>query len=263
MKIYNNAHAFARNRLWLGMTLALFGSADAAEPWLLEAVQIEAKPIQELSPATTRLQGESLETLQKTSGDTASLLRMTPGVSLNAAGGVSSLPAIHGLADDRLRIKVDGMDLIASCPNHMNPPLSYLDPSNVASLAVYPGIAPVSLGGESIGGTIAATTVAPEFADRHQLSVALTKHLTSIASVASNAPYIGLLGTVLGILVTFHDLSLGEGLSANAVMLGLALALKATAAGLLVAIPATLAYNGLLRRVDVLTSEWASQRGEP
>ena len=34
---------------------------------------------------------------------------------------VSSLPAIHGLADDRLRIKVDGMDLIASCPNHMNP----------------------------------------------------------------------------------------------------------------------------------------------
>jgi iron complex outermembrane receptor protein len=35
---------------------------------------------------------------------------------------------VHGLADDRLRIKIDGMDLIASCPNHMNPPLSYLDP---------------------------------------------------------------------------------------------------------------------------------------
>lgn len=100
------------------------------------------------------------------------------------------------------------------------------------------------------------------FADRHQLSVALTRHLTSIASVASNAPYIGLLGTVLGILVTFHDLSQGDGLSASAVMLGLALALKATAAGLVVAIPATLAYNGLLRRVDVLSSEWASLRGE-
>ena len=39
-----------------------------------------------------------------------------------------------GLADDRLRIKVDGMDLIASCPNHMNPALSYLDPSNVGML---------------------------------------------------------------------------------------------------------------------------------
>lgn len=100
------------------------------------------------------------------------------------------------------------------------------------------------------------------FPDRHLLSVALTRHLTSIASVASNAPYIGLLGTVLGILVTFHDLSQGDGLSASAVMLGLALALKATAAGLFVAIPATLAYNGLLRRVDVLSGQWASQREE-
>jgi len=99
-----------------------------------------------------------------------------------------------------------------------------------------------------------------QFADRHLLSVALTRHLTSIASVASNAPYIGLLGTVLGILVTFYDLSQGDGLSASAVMLGLALALKATAAGLFVAIPATLAYNGLLRRVDVLSGRWASLR---
>ena len=96
--------------------------------------------------------------------------------------------------------------------------------------------------------------------DPHSLDVALTHHLTTIASVASNAPYIGLLGTVLGILVTFHDLAQGSGLSASAVMLGLALALKATAAGLLVAIPATLAYNGLLRRVGVLTARWRSLR---
>lgn len=50
--------------------------------------------------------------------DTASLLRDVPGLSLYGAGGVSSLPSIRGLADDRLRIKVDGMDLIAACPNH-------------------------------------------------------------------------------------------------------------------------------------------------
>jgi biopolymer transport protein ExbB len=96
------------------------------------------------------------------------------------------------------------------------------------------------------------------YADPHSLHVALTRHLTAVASIASNAPYVGLLGTVLGILITFHDLSLGEELSAAAVMLGLALALKATAAGLLVAIPATLIYNGLVRRVDVLTARWNS-----
>jgi len=97
-----------------------------------------------------------------------------------------------------------------------------------------------------------------DYLEPHGLQVALTKHLTVLASIASNAPYIGLLGTVLGILVTFHDLSSGAELSASAVMLGLALALKATAAGLVVAIPATLIYNGLVRRVDVLTARWNS-----
>ncbi len=97
-----------------------------------------------------------------------------------------------------------------------------------------------------------------DYGDPHNLQVALTSHLTAIASIASNAPYIGLLGTVLGILITFHDLSSGAELSASAVMLGLALALKATAAGLVVAIPATLIYNGLVRRVDVLTARWNS-----
>ena len=99
-----------------------------------------------------------------------------------------------------------------------------------------------------------------DFVEPHSLQVALTRHLTAIASIASNAPYVGLLGTVLGILITFHDLSMGDQLSASAVMLGLALALKATAAGLLVAIPATLIYNGLVRRVDVLMARWNSLR---
>jgi iron complex outermembrane receptor protein len=96
--------------------------------------------------------------------DTASLLQDVPGVSLYGAGGVSSLPSIHGLADDRLRISVDGMDFIATCPNHMNPPLSYLDPNAVSKIKVYAGITPVSVGGDSIGGTIVAETAAPRFA---------------------------------------------------------------------------------------------------
>ena len=102
--------------------------------------------------------------MRSSTSDTASLLRDVPGVSLYGAGGVSSLPVIHGLADDRLRIKVDGMDLISACGNHMNPPLSYIDPSNVGSIQVFAGIAPVSVGGDSIGGTILVNSAAPEFA---------------------------------------------------------------------------------------------------
>jgi len=96
--------------------------------------------------------------------DTASLLQDLPGVSLAGAGGVSSLPGIHGLADDRLRVKVDGMDLIAACPNHMNPPLSYVDPSSVGSVKIHAGVTPVSVGGDSIGGSIILETLPPAFA---------------------------------------------------------------------------------------------------
>lgn len=98
------------------------------------------------------------------SSDTANLLSDEPGVSLYGAGAVSSLPALHGLADDRIRIKLDGMDLIASCPNHMNPPLSYVDPNHISILDVYAGVTPVSLGGDSIAGTIVAETTPPVFA---------------------------------------------------------------------------------------------------
>jgi biopolymer transport protein ExbB len=95
------------------------------------------------------------------------------------------------------------------------------------------------------------------------LKIALTRNLTTISSIGANAPYVGLLGTVLGILVTFYTMGQGGKIEVNAIMLGLALALKATAAGLLVAIPAIMFYNALLRKVDVLTARWqAAQDGK-
>lgn len=97
-----------------------------------------------------------------------------------------------------------------------------------------------------------------EFKHIELLKVALTRNLTTISSVGSNAPYVGLLGTVLGILITFHEMGQGNKLDVNSIMLGLAMALKATAAGLLVAIPAILFYNGLMRKVDVLVSRWTA-----
>lgn len=107
---------------------------------------------------------EEIVAKRASTSDTAALLSDVPGVSLYGAGGISSLPVIHGLADDRLRIKVDGMDLIGSCPNHMNPALSYIDPNQVGAVKVWTGATPVSVGGDAIGGTIAVDTAAPVFA---------------------------------------------------------------------------------------------------
>ena len=96
----------------------------------------------------------------------------------------------------------------------------------------------------------------PTFSQADALQVALTKHLTLISSVGANAPYVGLLGTVFGIMITFYDIGNSGAVDTQSIMLGLALALKATAMGLFVAIPAIIFYNGLLRRVDVLTADW-------
>ena len=112
----------------------------------------------------TVLDKTSLVRQLTSTSDTAALLGDVPGLSLYGAGGVSSLPVIHGLADDRLRIKVDGMDLISACANHMNPPLSYIDPTSVERIQVYAGMTPVSVGGDSLGGAIIVNSAAPEFA---------------------------------------------------------------------------------------------------
>jgi len=93
--------------------------------------------------------------------------------------------------------------------------------------------------------------------------LALSKHLSAIASIGSNAPYIGLLGTVLAIILTFYVVGeQQENINPGEIMKHLALALKATAIGLVVAIPATAIYNALLTRVDRLMSEWEILRDE-
>jgi len=89
----------------------------------------------------------------------------------------------------------------------------------------------------------------------------LTKGLFIIASVASNAPYIGLLGTVLGIMLTFYTIGLEGLVDTKKVMVGLALALKATALGLLVAIPSSVLYNYLLRKIKEKISLWEMENG--
>lgn len=96
--------------------------------------------------------------------DTAKLLENTPGVSMYENGGVSRLPAIHGMADDRLKILVGGVQATSACSNHMNPPLSYVDPNNVQKIEVLSGVMPVSNGGDSIGGSILVTPRQPAFA---------------------------------------------------------------------------------------------------
>lgn len=93
------------------------------------------------------------------------------------------------------------------------------------------------------------------FKTKKALDIALTKHLSIIGTIASNAPYIGLLGTVLAIMLTFMTMSAGD-IEATKIMASLALALKATAVGLVVAILSQIFYNILARYAEVQESKY-------
>jgi biopolymer transport protein ExbB len=84
-----------------------------------------------------------------------------------------------------------------------------------------------------------------DYKSRKELELALLKNLPFIGTVASNAPYIGLLGTVLGIMLTFYKVGVTSKIEAGEIMVNLSLALKATAVGLVVAIVAVVMYNTL------------------
>ncbi|EAI6381040.1 TonB-system energizer ExbB [Campylobacter jejuni] len=98
------------------------------------------------------------------------------------------------------------------------------------------------------------------YENQEQFDDAISENLTTIYIIYSNAPYIGLLGTVIGIMVTFYEMGLAGNIDVKSIIVGLSLALKATALGLLVAIPALMAYNALLRKVSLLSNAYKANK---
>jgi biopolymer transport protein ExbB len=92
--------------------------------------------------------------------------------------------------------------------------------------------------------------------NRERLELELSNNVSTVATITVNAPYIGLLGTVLGIMLTFYTLGETGAVDTKQIMGGLALALKATAMGLLVAIPSGIFYNVLLRKMERILAYW-------
>jgi biopolymer transport protein ExbB len=86
-------------------------------------------------------------------------------------------------------------------------------------------------------------------------------NISLLATVASVAPFVGLLGTVIGIIRAFRAVSMSSG-GASLVAIGISEALVGTAAGLVVAIPALLFYNYYANKIRRLTQDWEIAGGE-
>ena len=101
-----------------------------------------------------------------------------------------------------------------------------------------------------------------EYTHRDELELDLTDNISIVSTIASNAPYVGLLGTVLGIMLTFYTLGDIGAVDAKRIMIGLAMALKATAMGLIVAIPAIIFYTILTRKIERILTRYDIQNEE-
>lgn len=144
-------------------------AAIAALPLFIHAPASHAED-KTLPEVQVREHGEpaSKQDQLPTTSDSARMLEGLPGVSAYSAGGVSALPVLRGLADDRIKIRIDGAETTSACGNHMNAPLSYIDPTQVSAVKVLAGVTPVSLGGDNIGGTVDLRSAQPTFATNSQ-----------------------------------------------------------------------------------------------
>ena len=95
-----------------------------------------------------------------------------------------------------------------------------------------------------------------DYKHRDTLELDLTDNISVLSAIGTNAPYVGLLGTVVGIMITFYTMGDVGAVDAKKIMVGLALALKATAMGLVVAMPAIVAYTITLRKIERILTKY-------
>ena len=154
---------FMRKPLALAVSFAFAATPVWAQESTAEPVNVDVNATRYDADAVVA--GKELDIQRAANVDTATLMTNVSGVAFQVGGAVSSIPVIRGLSDQRINTLVDGVDAIPACPNHMNTPLSYVDPSSIKSMTVYKSLKPVSVGLNSIGGAIVASTGQPTFAE--------------------------------------------------------------------------------------------------
>jgi len=145
-------------KIHIAVSLALYASLPA----LAEQTQLPTLVIED---NTTRPGTFSAAPDASGLKDAASLLNRVPGANVNRSGPLTGIAQYRGMYGNRVNISVDGASIKEAGPNSMDPPLSHLATPLIESLQVHRGIAPISSGMESIGGSMKATMKKGEFAD--------------------------------------------------------------------------------------------------
>ncbi|WP_395646761.1 TonB-dependent receptor [Terricaulis sp.] len=153
----------------MNLRLLLSASVLCALPSLASAQQARELPPIVAESDEVQLLGQTdideaaIAARRNASPNALGALNGAPGYASQSNGGISSLPVVRGLADDRILTTIDGAVATAFCPNHMNPTSSYIQAGRLARVTLMPTLAPVSAGGDNIGGVIALDSAPPAF----------------------------------------------------------------------------------------------------
>lgn len=144
------------------LLLSVYSQGQAAEP------EIEEIIITSVRDTSVLMTDETLVAPP----DTAQLLRMMPGANLNKNGELTGIAQYRGMYGDRINISINGSRISSAGPNAMDAPLHYAPVAILESLTVQRGIAPVSSGQETIGGSMEAKTHSGNFTNSGDFSLA-------------------------------------------------------------------------------------------
>lgn len=134
-----------------------------------------SKEVVIISAARPNLPSENLAKAQEIKNDSvidaASILNNTAGAAIIHNGIQTGIVQLNGLSQDRVKIRIDGMEITPGCPNHMDPPMHYVNAQNIDKIAIAAGITSVVSGGDSIGGTVTINTIAPQFSENDKMDL--------------------------------------------------------------------------------------------
>ncbi len=129
--------------LMLGLSISVYADHLDLPALSVTGIPGEARPFQ-------------LPGLPLSSPDSGEMIKQLPGANINRNGPLTSIVQYRGLFGDRVNLLIDGVKVGQAGPNRMDSPLSYLPAALVQDITLYRGIAPVSTGIETLGGTIRA-----------------------------------------------------------------------------------------------------------
>jgi len=151
--------------LILFLFLCLAGAVNAEHPSILSEIVVSG----EYSGFNKYVLDPDL--INAPAADSAQLLKKVPGANVNSNGTVTGIAQYRGMYGDRINILIDDIKISSGGPNAMDTPISYIPRAQLESLEVIRGIAPVSSGNETIGGTIRATSTHSSFTEEEKFSL--------------------------------------------------------------------------------------------